>query len=75
VSPVKYELSFHIPEDAILHSHCRGNIKSYIALTDWTLLQRNNVSPVKYELSFNMPRGCIRHSVRRKVLKSYTHKK
>jgi hypothetical protein len=23
----------NIPEDAILHSHCRENLKSYIALT------------------------------------------
>jgi hypothetical protein len=27
----------HIPEDCILHSHRRENLKSYIALTDWTL--------------------------------------
>jgi hypothetical protein len=27
----------HIPEDDILHSHCRENLKSYIALTGWTL--------------------------------------
>jgi hypothetical protein len=27
----------NIPEDANLHSHCRENIKSYIALTGWTL--------------------------------------
>jgi hypothetical protein len=27
----------NIPEDAILHSHRRENIKSYIALTGWTL--------------------------------------
>jgi hypothetical protein len=26
-----------IPEDAILHHHCRKNIKSYVALTGWTL--------------------------------------
>jgi hypothetical protein len=32
VSPVKYELGFYIPEDAILHSHSRGNLKSYIIL-------------------------------------------
>jgi hypothetical protein len=25
------------PEDAILHSHCRKNLKSYKALTGWTL--------------------------------------
>jgi hypothetical protein len=29
VSPVKYELGFYIPEDDILHSHCRENLKSY----------------------------------------------
>jgi hypothetical protein len=29
VSPVKYELGFYFPEDDILHSHCRENIKSY----------------------------------------------
>jgi hypothetical protein len=26
---VKYELGFYIPEDAILHSHYRENLKSY----------------------------------------------
>jgi hypothetical protein len=33
VSPVKYELGFYIPGDAILHSHRHENLKSYIALT------------------------------------------
>jgi hypothetical protein len=37
VSPVKYELGFYIPEDGILNSHRRENLKSYIALTGWTL--------------------------------------
>jgi hypothetical protein len=37
MSPVKYELGFYIPEDGILHSHRRENVKSYIALTGWTL--------------------------------------
>jgi hypothetical protein len=32
VSPVKYELGFYIPEDDILHSHCRENFKSYVIL-------------------------------------------
>jgi hypothetical protein len=27
----------HIKEDGILHSHCCENLKSYIALTGWTL--------------------------------------
>jgi hypothetical protein len=30
VSPVKYELGFYIPEDAILHSHRRENLKSLL---------------------------------------------
>jgi hypothetical protein len=30
VSPVKYELGFYIPEDAILHSPRRENVKSYM---------------------------------------------
>jgi hypothetical protein len=29
VSTVKYELGSYIPEDDILHSHCRENFKSY----------------------------------------------
>jgi hypothetical protein len=31
MSPVRYELGFYIPEDAILRSHCRENLKSYIS--------------------------------------------
>jgi hypothetical protein len=27
----------NIPEEGILHSHCPENLKSYIALTGWTL--------------------------------------
>jgi hypothetical protein len=52
----------HIPEDGILHSHCRENLKSYIALTGRTLQQRRNVSPVKYELGFYIPEDDILHS-------------
>jgi hypothetical protein len=37
MSPVRYGMGFHIPEDDILHSHSRENLKSYIALTGWTL--------------------------------------
>jgi hypothetical protein len=29
VSPVKYELGSYIPEDGILHSHRRDNLKPY----------------------------------------------
>jgi hypothetical protein len=37
MSPVTYELEFYIPEDGILYSYRRENLKSYIALTGWTL--------------------------------------
>jgi hypothetical protein len=37
VSPVRYELGFYTPEDGILHSHRRENLKSYIPLTRWAL--------------------------------------
>jgi hypothetical protein len=72
VSPVKYELGFYIPEDDILHSHRRESLKSYIALTGWTLWRRHNVSPVKYELGFYIPEDDILHSHCRESLKSYT---
>jgi hypothetical protein len=42
----------HIPVDSILHSHRRENLKSYKALTGWTLQRRRNMSPVRYELGF-----------------------
>jgi hypothetical protein len=29
VSPVRYRHGFYIPEDDILHSYCRENLKSY----------------------------------------------
>jgi hypothetical protein len=61
----------NIPEDGILHSHSRENLKSYIALTGWTLLRRRNVSPVRYELGFYIPEDNILHSHRRENLKSY----
>jgi hypothetical protein len=64
VSPVKYEQSFYIPEDDILHSRRRENLKSYIALTGWTLQWRPKVSPVKYEQSFYIPDDDIRQVLR-----------
>jgi hypothetical protein len=38
VSPVKYEPGFYIPEDDILHSHCREHLKSYTAFTSTGIL-------------------------------------
>jgi hypothetical protein len=37
MSPVRYELGIYIPEDGILHSQRRENLKSYTALTDWAM--------------------------------------
>jgi hypothetical protein len=71
VSPVKYKLGIYIPEDDILHSHHRENLKSYIALTASTLQRRRNVSPVKYELGFYMAEDDILHSHCRENIKSY----
>jgi hypothetical protein len=68
--PTRY-IRHHIPEDGILHSHLHGNLKSYIALTGWTLYWRRNVSPVKYELGFCIPEDGIRHSHHHENLKSY----
>jgi hypothetical protein len=62
VCPVRYELGLHIPEDDILHSHRRENLKFYIASTGWALSLRHNVSPVKYELGLYIPEDDILHS-------------
>jgi hypothetical protein len=69
-SPVKYELGFYIPQDGILRSHRRKNLKSYIALTGGALWWRSNMSPVRYELSY-IPEGGILHSHRCEDLKPY----
>jgi hypothetical protein len=61
----------HIPEDDILHSHRRENLKSYIALTGWVLQRRLNVFPERYELGFYIPEDDILHSHRRENLISY----
>jgi hypothetical protein len=68
---VKYELGFYIPEDGILHSHRRENLKFYTALTGWDLWRRSNVSPVRYELGFYSPEDGILHSQRRVNIKCY----
>jgi hypothetical protein len=71
VSPVKYELGFYIPEDVILLSNCRENLRSYIALTVWILYRTRNVSPVRYELGIYIPEDDILHSYCRENLRSY----
>jgi hypothetical protein len=72
VSPVKYDLGFYIPEVYFLRSHRRENLKSYTAITGWTVRRRRNMSPVKYELGFYIPEDDILHSHRRENPKSYT---
>jgi hypothetical protein len=57
VSAVRYENGFYIPEDDILHSHRRENLKSYIALTGY-------VSAVRYEHGFYIPEDGVLHSPR-----------
>jgi hypothetical protein len=61
----------HIPEDGILHSHRRENLKSYIALTGWALQQRRNVSPVRYELNIYISKDGILHSHHCENIKYY----
>jgi hypothetical protein len=68
---VSYELGFYLPEDGILHSYRRENLKSYTELAGWALLRRNNVSPVRYELGFYIPEDGILHTHSREILKSY----
>jgi hypothetical protein len=38
MSPVRYELTFNIPKDDILHSHRRENLKCYTGLLLWKLI-------------------------------------
>jgi hypothetical protein len=51
------------PEDGILHSHNHKNLKSYRALSSWSLQRRRNESPVRYELGFYIPADDILHSI------------
>jgi hypothetical protein len=71
VLPVRYEVDLYIPEDGILHSHCRENLKSYIALTVWALQRRCNVFLVMYELGLYIPGDGILRSHCRENVKCY----
>jgi hypothetical protein len=66
-----YLLGFYIPEDDILHSHRRENLKSHTALKGWDLKRRRNMSFVRYERRFYIPEDSILHSHSRENLKSY----
>jgi hypothetical protein len=52
VFSVWYDLGFYIPEEGILNSHRRENLKYYITLTCWALQQKRDVFPVRCELFF-----------------------
>jgi hypothetical protein len=39
VFSMRYELGVYIPEDGILHSHRRENLKSYIILSGWSIAE------------------------------------
>jgi hypothetical protein len=71
VFPVRFELSFYILEDGILHSDRCENLKSYIALTGSALQRKRDVFPVRYELSSYIPQDGILHSHHLVNVKSY----
>jgi hypothetical protein len=63
VSPLRYELDFDIPEDDILYSHCRENLKSYMLQTRYSI----DLQPV-----VRVPpevRGCILRKVHENILR------
>jgi hypothetical protein len=62
----------NIPEDCVLHSHRRENLKSYMELTGWALWWIHNVSSVKYELGFYIQGDGIRYSHCRENLVLYS---
>jgi hypothetical protein len=68
--PVMYLLGFYIPEEGILHSDRRENLRSYITLTD--CCSGDVKVPVRYELGFYIPEDGILLSHRRENLKSYS---
>jgi hypothetical protein len=41
VSPLRYELGFYIPEDGILQSHRRENLKTYIVRNHFVHVTKN----------------------------------
>jgi hypothetical protein len=79
VSPVRYELGFYIAEEAILPSHRRENLKSYLVFpSSPILLTLMNEALSSSETSIltrvtrrNIAEDAIPHSHRRENLKSY----
>jgi hypothetical protein len=44
--PVRYELGFYIPEDGILHSHRRENLKSFTEISDLKIMEGIHFKPI-----------------------------
>jgi hypothetical protein len=63
----------HIPEDGILQSHRRENLKSDIALTGWARYRRCSMFAVTYKLDSYIPEDEIPHSRRGENFKSYKY--
>jgi hypothetical protein len=68
MSPVKYELGFYIPEDGILYSHRRENLKSYITYS--CLKQRGRNMVLYSDFGWKSCRlqakdGCFQNSILR----------
>jgi hypothetical protein len=55
VSPVKYELSFYILEDGILHSHRLENLKSYRLLKRYYSPKRESIPHILKEIEASLP--------------------
>jgi hypothetical protein len=62
---VRYELGFYIPEDDILRSHRRENLKFYIVLIGGAQYRRRNMFLLRYELDLYIPDDGIPHNYRR----------
>jgi hypothetical protein len=54
VSPVKCDLEFYIPEDDILHSHRRENLKPYIAGRRFPLYLHITVHGLNYNVLYSL---------------------
>jgi hypothetical protein len=70
-SVLKRAIQGHIPEDGILHSYRRKNLKSYKHQPAALCNGERNAFPVRYELGFYIRVDDILHSHRRENLKSY----
>jgi hypothetical protein len=59
MSPVRYELGFYIPEDYILHSHCRENLRSYLYRVALRYTPRGRNAVLVYVSRHSLPSDTI----------------